>query len=355
MTDGLTVVKFLASGFPDKDHPFWLRQFPHSQPVWGNCRFVFDQEARDYDWLVVYNDLPGRSGERRSLRVEPLACPRNQTMLITMEPSSVKVYGSDYMAQFGVVLASLEPWAVPHRHVIFTQCGLQWFYGVGTAKVVTHDDMKARQPPVKERTISTVCSTKAQFHTLHRQRYEFTQKLKQALPELDIFGHGVRFIADKAEALDSYRYHVAVENHVCQHHWTEKLADPLLGYCLPFYHGCPNAADYFPPESFIPINIADFDGTLATIREAIATNQYEKRLPAIIEARRRVLDEHNIFALIARTIAAEPAVAAGQRADGGMLYSRYALRRHRPLTAVRFLFEKIWQRARHGRLHIGGA
>ena len=35
MTDGLTVVKFLAGGFPGKDHTIWLRQFPHNQPVWG--------------------------------------------------------------------------------------------------------------------------------------------------------------------------------------------------------------------------------------------------------------------------------------------------------------------------------
>ena len=32
----------------------WLHQLPHHEPVWGNCEFVFDRDAREYDWLLVY-------------------------------------------------------------------------------------------------------------------------------------------------------------------------------------------------------------------------------------------------------------------------------------------------------------
>ena len=39
----------------------WLRQFPNNRPIWGNCEYSFDLEAHDYDWLVVYNDLPQRA------------------------------------------------------------------------------------------------------------------------------------------------------------------------------------------------------------------------------------------------------------------------------------------------------
>ena len=44
------------------------------------------------------------------------------------------------------------------------------------------------------------------------------------------------------------------------------LPDAFLGYTLPFYHGCPNANEYFPPESFIPIDINDLDRTADIIR-----------------------------------------------------------------------------------------
>ncbi|HKJ65150.1 MAG TPA: hypothetical protein VJ969_07085, partial [Desulfopila sp.] len=35
-----------------------LRQFPGCYPQWRNCLFTFDVDCRDYDWLVVYQDLP---------------------------------------------------------------------------------------------------------------------------------------------------------------------------------------------------------------------------------------------------------------------------------------------------------
>ena len=119
---------------------------------------------------------------------------------------------------------------------------------------------------------------------------------------MEIFGHGVQPIDDKAEALNPDRFHLAIENHFAPHHWTEKLADSFLGFCLPIYAGCPNAADYFPQESFVTINPRDFDDSLSTIRRTLENDQYKRRLPAIREARRLVLEKHNVFAVLSKTI-----------------------------------------------------
>jgi len=44
-------------------------------------------------------------------------------------------------------------------------------------------------------------------------------------PELDTFGPDAqRKLDDKADCLLDYRYHIAIENYVGEHHWTEKLA-----------------------------------------------------------------------------------------------------------------------------------
>ena len=107
---------------------------------------------------------------------------------------------------------------------------------------------------------------------------------------------------DKAETLDPYQCHLTAENHVYPHHLTEKIPDAFLGYTVPFYHGCPNAADYFPRESFIPIDLNDFDYTVDLIRSALANKEYNDRFPYFIEARRRVLEEYNLFALLGREI-----------------------------------------------------
>lgn len=325
----------------------WLHQLPDTAPVWGECVFVFDRDARDYDWLVVYDDLPERPGEARRITRERLSCAREHTLLVTTEPASVKIYGTHYTRQFGAVLTSQPEWALPHPGRIFSQPALHWFYGMGRTHSTGFDAMQANPPSEKTHGISMVYSPKAMRHTLHHRRQHFMRHLAQTLPELDLFGRQTaRPLDDKADCLRTYRYHVAIENFIGPHHWTEKLADPFLGLALPFYYGCPNVEDYFPPESFIRIDIRDPEQALATLRTAMAENAYEKRLPALREARRRVMFEYNLFAVLAAEIGRRhrPGAVAETNAD---LLSRRAMRVSSPWVAVRDVAEKFYGRLRY--------
>lgn len=265
-------------------------------------------------------------------------------MLITTEPANIKVYGTGFLRQFGWVLTSQEPWVIHHPRTIRSQTGMVWFYGEN------YDDIVTRAPETKTAKISTVCSIKQQTHTLHKRRYDFTQRLKAEIPELEIFGHGVRHVERKNEALDAFKYHVTIENHVCPHHWTEKLADAFLGMCLPFYHGAPNAADYFPPESFIPINIHNFAASLARIQQALRDNEYEKRLPAIREARRLVIERYATFPQLVRLIRKRHTPGAAR--PSGAILSRHLWRRRHPVGALVFGLERLWVGLRFASLRI---
>lgn len=326
-------VKFLTKNRVPDVTDTWRRFFPGGRTVWDRCEFIFHRDERQYDWLVVYDDLPSAGGERHTLWEEPLACPRANTLLLTSEPATVKIYGQGFLRQFGWVLTSQEPWVIRHPGAIYCQTGLIWFYDGN------YDDVAAHPPGNKTHCISTVCSSKQQKHTLHKYRYQFTQQLKQALPELEIFGHGVRYIERKNEALDAFRYHVAIENHVGPHHWTEKLADSYLGLCLPFYHGCPNVSDYFPAESYIPINLHRFQESFERIQKAIRDNEYQRRLPAIREARRLVLERYSTFPQLARLITERHQSGARPPAAASIL-SRHAWRRRHPLGSLAFGLER---------------
>ena len=105
----------------------WLHQLPHGAPVWGGCEFIFERDAREYDWLLVYDDLPARPSESKKTTHEDLACAPEHTLLVTSEPSSVKIYGDDFTRQFGAVLTSQPEWALPHPRRIFSQPALHWF------------------------------------------------------------------------------------------------------------------------------------------------------------------------------------------------------------------------------------
>jgi hypothetical protein len=334
------IVKFLdrnsRRALPDP----WVRQFPGGETVWGKCRFVFDPDLNLYDWLAVYEDLPRESSSATGS--ETLACPHEHTLLTTTEPSSIKQYGRRFVSQFGWVLTSQDERALPHPGAIRSQPALLWYYGFGlkSQRMIPFDALRDHPPLAKTRVIATVASSKQQRHTLHRRRYLFTGELKKLLPELDVFGRGQRNMDDKAEALTDYRYHVAIENFIGPHHWTEKLADSFLGCTLPFYFGCPNAADYFPEGSFLPIDIFDPPGAARIIRAAIENNEYEKRLPLILEARRRVLYEYNHFAVISRLIEQRHSPTA-KVTPGVTLLSRHALRAASPLAALEGVYEKV--------------
>lgn len=312
-------------------------QLPGGEARWGETRFLFDRDAREYDWLVVYHDLPAAGGG-----FERLQCPRENTALVTHEPPAIKFYGRDFCAQFGWVLSCHGPRSLPHARLIPSHPGSLWYYGLdfgGGLRVPAqdYDQLKNAPPPRKTRSLSTCCSDKKMRHTLHRSRHDFTRRLARALPAMDWFGRGVNAVGKKSEIIDPYRYHLVIENQICAHYWTEKIADAFLGFALPFYCGAPNLAEYFPPQSFIPIDIRDFDGALATIRSAIADGEYEKRLPHIIEARRRVLEEHNLYSMLARVLGGLPSAPA---ASGGMALSRRRLLLQNPAAAARYLVEK---------------
>jgi hypothetical protein len=324
---------------------YFLHQLPQGNPRWNNCLFSFNSAVRHYDWLVVYEDLRTANKDGKRGLQEALACPHQHTLLVTSEPSSIKHYGNAYTRQFGYVLTSQEAWALPHHDRIFNP-GLIWLYGLGENHEVSFDQMVAHPPVDKSKLISMVFSPKRMRHTLHHRRFTFMQKMMQTLPELDVYGQGAIPLDDKSGALDAYRYHIAIENYIGPHHWTEKLSDAFLGLTLPFYAGCPNADDYFPPESFIPIDMDDPEGAVKIIRQAISNNEYEKRLPAILEARRRVLFEHNLFAVLSREI--ERRHQPGLPASGNeVIYSRHALRKQSLLAGIKDMYGKTRARAIH--------
>lgn len=327
----------------------WARYFPDGNPVWGSCEFTFDHDDRDYDWLVVYDELPPAQGQSRKSAFEQLTCAPGNTILFTTEPSSIKAYGHHYTRQFGHVVTSQPAWALPHAHRHWQQGANHWFYGGETGTPMTRERLLAG-PPAKTEGLSMVCSAKAQKHTQHALRANFAQALRERLPELTAFGRGIRPINDKADAMDAFRYHVVLENHIAQHHWTEKLSDAFLARCLPFYAGAPNTDDYFPAGSVIHLDMNDPDGAARIIRQAMADGLYEQRLPLIEEARRRVLEEHHLFATIARIVAEAQADGSAQmRPDIGRqqrLLSRHALRASSAWIALYHVGEKLFTRIR---------
>ena len=308
---------------------------------WEDTLVIHDARCRDYDWLVVYDDLPKKSVGSIVRELEPLACPRERTILVTAEPPTIKIYPSCYTRQFGYVLTTHDELYLPHPNYRLGRGCLRWMAGYSRTAALNPEPKWA-----KDHLISTCCTTKAMKHTQHFNRLKLTHYIADRLPELDWYGWGVRPLKHKYDALSPYKYHIAVENYIHPHHWSDKISDPILGLCLTFYAGDPCLGEVLPEESFIPIPINDPEAALEIIRKAISDNEYEKRLPAIREARRLITSRYNIYSQVADIVRNHKAVS---EEVSGSIKGRHRLRCN-PINAIeeglKLLRFRALQRAR---------
>lgn len=286
--------------------------------------FTTDSECREYDWAVVYDEMPGP---------EKLACPREHTILATWEPVSIKAYSRAYTRQFAYLLTNRPESAERHPGYRLGRGYFYWFVDR------TWNEASETAIPPKTKDLSIVCSSKKMKHTRHYDRYVLCERLSH-MQGCDWYGHGVKGFGKKYEVLDPYRYHVAIENHVAEHHWTEKIADALLCECLPFYAGDPKLAEVLPADSFIPIPLDDPGTAERIIREAIAAGEYQKRLPAIREAKRLLLTKYNFWSQVLEIVKSAP---ASPRSAATFTLQPRKVVRARSLSAM---FDEGWFRLR---------
>ena len=263
----------------------------------GRYRFLLDDDVDEADFWVVQG-----KGVRK-----PTTCrvaPQNTLMLAT-EPRSVLVYPQKYLRQFGMVCTCQEQTRHPNLH--FGPAILPWFVGFseredGTCDYTLDYDTLHRpsNPQEKTKLLSVITSNKA-FTRGHLDRIKFVEKLKAHYgDQIDIFGRGFRDFADKWDVLRPYQYHIAIENSSQRYYWTEKISDCYLAETFPFYYGCTNLADYFPQQSFIPIDIRQPEQAISIIDTAIAAHRYQQSINLLEQCKLKVLDEYNIFEYAAR-------------------------------------------------------
>ncbi|MFZ2103342.1 MAG: hypothetical protein WAU86_22545 [Oricola sp.] len=314
MTNSTAYPTIRAHVFYGGDARMFLKQAPGNSNAVDGVTFSFGLETSpDADVLIVYT--------RASFSV-PTRLPQERTAFIAGEPDPIHRYNPAFLNQFGLVLTtSAEPLAVPTIRANYCS---KWYAGIDYDEepdhpnLAGHDYFSGLRPPRKTSDrISIVTSRKAST-PYHKKRLEFIDFLRQRIPDrIDLYGSGHRYVGDKREALEPYKYHLALENGDGDFSWTEKLSDPLLCWTFPFYSGCGNVGDDLPAGCHMPLDLTDFNAALARMIHAVEGGQYETALDDIAEARRRILDHYNLMSMLARVarqaFEAAPDAAAGRR------------------------------------------
>lgn len=257
----------------------FLLQTPGGKGVWKGDTYVLNEEMDACDAWVVYENLYGP---------ESTVCPPDRLILLTGEPPEIRAYAPSWTKQFSTVRSVQAGLRHPDLQVGHT--ALPWHLGK------SYDELAASEFPVKTDDISIICSNKAMIGG-HRRRLAFVEALLRLRP-MPRFGRGFHELARKWEGLAPFRYSLAIENSRHPHYWTEKIADCFLAGTVPIYWGAPDIREYFPDEAMIVLDGLDPVEAARIIEKEATEESYRRRLPALREAKRRVLEEYNLFEVI---------------------------------------------------------
>ncbi len=262
----------------------FLNQSKSGKGSWGRILFHIGYDEGD-DFLLILN---------RSKRSFVSRLPPSRIWGVIQEPPneifSPMHYGQPWM---GRVYNQMNCSADPRRQFILAPPMVPWFVNM------SYGEAESFGPPVKKFDLSCITS-KTVFFAGHLARKEMLGSAIKLRPDIKLFGRGFEFVEEKEAALMPFRYSLVMENFRNDYYMTEKIFDCLLCWTVPIYYGAPNISDFFPQGAVLPV-----DGTQQSLMSAfslMSRDDYERRLPALAEARRRILEEHSFFARMSRDI-----------------------------------------------------
>jgi len=295
------IVVKVSSGRSDRTQ-LLLRQTQKLSGIWKNCKFIVNKPTDKCDWWFVLHG----SGLIKS---EATYCDPEHIVYVSMEPSEkVSKASQEFLEQFSQIVICDRN--IKHPNIKYANW-LTWWVGIVVEKVrnkhcfspkynFDYNFLSSFSLPKKKNRISVVLSNKEHFEG-HKKRLIFLEKILDSpiAKYIDVFGHGFNPIPDKWDAIVSYKYHLVLENATEKDYWSEKLADTFLGYAYPIYYGCPNIFDYFSENALVTIDINRADESIDLLESTIKSDLYDRRIEAIGTARDQILNQYNIFNLMA--------------------------------------------------------
>jgi hypothetical protein len=137
----------------------------------------------------------------------------------------------------------------------------------------------------------------------HYNRINFIKYVENlGIDIIDIYGRenyhsfkGYKGTIKDKSIINEYKYLLSAENNNEYNYATEKIWEAFINYSLCFYDGCPNLHNYVSNMSYIPINLNEYYTACNLILNSINNNLWEKRLPYIIKARQKTIENFNLL------------------------------------------------------------
>jgi glycosyltransferase involved in cell wall biosynthesis len=261
---------------------------PSGRGIWGDVEFTRASVKR-CDWFGIFN-APSRGPAT-------LSASPNRVFFAIGEPPTPhhrplhigQGLGTYVLTTDEAVAAQVKD----RRYLITPAMTASWSVGR------TLEQLRRTCVETKPKRLSWITSN-LNLMDGHRYRLEFLQRLKEKI-DFDLYGRGFTPIKDKWDGLAPYRYSIAFENTRARYYFTEKIMDCFVAETMPIYFGDPLIGSFFPTEAMVIIDPDDPD-VFERIKEVINSDLWLQRKDAILEAKRRVLEEYNVFARLAKFV-----------------------------------------------------
>ena len=280
------------------DEDFITRATPKGSKSWGDYEFTTDSISK-CDYCIFLNN-----NNTEEIKV---VCPPGNIWMFVQEPYQKGL--TDWVIErhnyFGKIFTHLP--VDESTKYIRSQTCLPWHIGK------TYDQLsKTDASPKKDKLLSAIIGGSV-FLPGHKLRQNFIKKVLDSDLPLELFGKNIRPIEDKAQGLERYLFSFALENNSNPDMWTEKLVDCFLSWTMPVYYGCTNLTKYFPPESFIQIDINSPDAAIQELKTKLTQEFWESSLDSIREAREIVLRKYQLFPFLVEQFQKHPRNGTAKR------------------------------------------
>ena len=292
-----------------------LRQTPGSSGIWRDCRFVINQNTDACDaWFVLHH-----SG---LIYNDQVFCDPSKVFYVSMEPyESIGNVSPGFIDQFGCAIGCDPDLASP---CVISKNFHTWWAGINVQHRrnahsfsplvnLAYDDF-VLLPGFSLPRLNRICCilSSKEFLEGHKGRLRLVSELADTAAGalIDFYGGIGSPFSDKYDVQSRYKYSLVLENSILPHYWSEKLADTFLASSFPLYLGCPNIADYFHPDSLIPLNGLTTPQVSDRLCFAVEKGIYEQSCTELERSKHSILNLYNIFNqmedLVCSTTSASP-------------------------------------------------
>ena len=271
-------VKLMCNWTDNKSINKIYKKFCKPDGSWNNVLFTDDEKA---DWYCIIN-FP---------RPDEYWNPDTTILLSMEEIENRKIYFP-------------KDWIAPSRDQFFnyfsSRNSIEWHLNKSHAELLKFS-------PEKTKCISSVTSSEYRLPG-HIKRINMLKQFESNGLLFDLYGRTNNFGFKnylgslppycKDDGILPYKYTIACENTSVNNYFTEKIVDAILGECLCFYYGCPNLDMFIDKRAYILIDPDDHERSLQIINDAIAGNEWEKRIDIIKNEKLKILNELQLIPVV---------------------------------------------------------